>query len=338
MCHARFVLEIATRLLPALDAGRPLVVATAVAVEGRMPRTLGTSMAWDGVAAIGSVAGGCIEGAIVEVAERVLADGETRVVSFGVSDAAALSVGLACGGAVDLHLARLDPEDPADAATLAALRDAARGEPAAVALTRAGFAVQDAVPDAVQGVVPDAVPDVGATDAPLFVDRVEAPPRLVITGAMDYSAALAAAGAAVGFRVTVVDPRELFATPERFPGVDVVVEWPPDYLAATELGPRDAVCHLAHDDRFDVDALAVALASPALYVGALGSRRTTAVRREALAARGVDAARLRAPIGLDVGAATPEETAVAIVAEILAVRSGRAGAPLVDSTGAIRPA
>ncbi len=340
MCHARFVLDLAARLLPVLDAGRPVVVATAVAVQGRMPRTLGTSMAWDGEAAIGSIAGGCIEGAVVEVAEQVLADGGTRVVTFGVSDADALAVGLACGGVLDLHLARLDPGMPRRRRPSRCSAAPQRGRRLPWRSRHRGstsprMAWRGSRPATTRGPRP-ARP--ASADAPLFVERVAPPPRLVITGAMDYSAELAAAASAVGFRVTVVDPRELFATPERFPGVEVVVAWPPDYLAETDLAPRDAVCHLAHDDRFDVDALAIALASPAFYVGALGSRRTTETRRAALAERGVDSARLRAPIGLDLGAATPAETAVAIVAEILAVRTGRAAAPLVASDGAIRPA
>lgn len=316
MCHARFVLELAARLLPVLDAGRPVVVATAVAVDGRMPRTLGTSMAWDGEAAIGSIAGGCIEGAIVEVAERVLDDSRSRVVTFGVSDADALAVGLACGGRVDLHLALVRPGDPVEGA----LRDAAAGSAAAVAFTRDGFATASAEGD------------------PLFVDRVEPPARLIVVGAMEFSTALSNAAQAVGYAVTVVDPRELFLTAERFPGAALVVAWPPEYLAATPIDERTVVCHLGHDERYDADLLAVSLASPAGYVGAMGSRATTERRRAELDARGVDSARLHAPIGLDLGAVTPEETAVAILAEILATRSGRLAAPLRATSGSIRPA
>ena len=311
MCHARFMLEIAARLLDRLDAGIPLVVATAVAVDGRMPRTLGTSMSWDGSAAIGSIAGGCIEGAIVEVAERVLDDSRTRVISFGVSDADALSVGLACGGNVTLHLALVRPGSP----VVAALRDAAAGSAAQVALTRSGFG---------DGEV-------------LHVDAIEPPARMIVVGAMEFSAALSAAAQAMGFAVTVVDPRSLFTTAERFPGADLVVEWPPSYLARAAVDARTVICHLGHDDRYDADLLEIALASPAAYVGAMGSRTTTATRRAVLEERGVDHARLHAPIGLDVGAGTPEETAVAILAEVLAVRSGRLAEPLRVTDGSIRP-
>lgn len=307
MCHADYVLELAARILDRLEAGIPLVVATAIAVDGRMPRTLGTSMTWDGSAAIGSIAGGCIEGAVVEVAERVLDDARTRVISFGVSDADALSVGLACGGNVTLHLALVRPGDP----RVDALRDAAAGRAAQLTLENA------------EGEV-------------VFVDAIEPAPRMIVVGAMEFSAALSNAAQVLGFRVTVVDPRELFTTPERFPGAELVVQWPPEYLARTEIDGRTVICHLGHDDRYDADLLEVALASPAGYVGAMGSRTTTAKRRAALDARGVDSARLHAPIGLDLGASTPEATAVAILAEVLADRSGRLAEPLTQASGAIR--
>ena len=307
------MLEIAARLLPRLEAGVPLVVATAIGVDGRMPRTLGTSMSWDGSAAIGSIAGGCIEGAIVEVADRVLDDGRARVVEFGVSDESAFSVGLACGGSIKLHLTLVRASDPA----VTAIRDAAAGASASVALTASGLST-------------------AADEGALFVDTVHPPARFIVVGAMEFSAALSAAAQALGYRVTVVDPRELFTTPERFPGAELVVAWPPEYLARTAIDARTVICHLGHDDRYDADLLEVALASPAGYVGAMGSRRTTAIRRAALAERGVDDARLHAPIGLDLGAATPEETAVSILAEVIAVRTGRVAEPLRSSAGDIR--
>ena len=307
------MLELAARLLPRLDAGVPLVVATAIAVDGSMPRTLGTSMSWDGTAAIGSIAGGCIEGAIVEVAERVLDDSVTRIIEFGVSDESALSVGLACGGKVRLHLALLAPSDPA----VQKLRDAVAGLAASVALTADGFAI-------------------AADEDSAFVDSIEPPVRMIIIGAMEFSVALSAAAQVLGFAVTVCDPRELFATAERFPGAELAVEWPPEYLARTLIDSRTVICHLGHDDRYDADVLEVALASPAAYVGAMGSRRTTKKRRAALAERGIDDTRLHAPIGLDLGASTPEQTAVSILAEVLAVTNGRVAEPLRAGTGSLR--
>ncbi|MBB2922776.1 XdhC family protein [Cellulomonas cellasea] len=370
------MLEIADRLLTALDAGRTLAVGTVVRVDGSAPRTVGTSMAYDGTTVIGTVAGGCVEAAVVEVCERVLGDGRARTATYGVSDETAFSVGLTCGGRLRVHVQRVAPGDP----LVERLRAAVRGE--AVALASVLPADDDApgeLGSSVRGVDPgrDGDPPAGAAQLPswlarrldvevaarlasgrtgtatlacdgaagapvdaveVFVEVAVAPPRLVVVGAMDFSVALAAAGRLLGYRVTVCDPRPLFATAERFPGVEVVRAWPTAYLRGTALDGRTAVCVLSHDARFDTEAVALALASPAGYVGAMGSRRTHERRVAELRARGVgeDAiARLRSPIGLDVGASTPQETAVAILAEVLAVRSGASGEPLRATSGPI---
>jgi len=315
------MLEIAAPMLALLRAGRPLAVATVVGIDGSAPRGLGSSMAWDGAAAIGSVAGGCVEGAVLDVLERVLDDGRVRRVELGIPDTGteaerALAVGLSCGGRLSFHLAVLRPGDPA----VAALERAAAGLPARVAMTPEGFSL-DECPGA-------------------YMDEVLPPARLVITGAMSFTAALSAAAQAIGHRVTVVDPRSLFTTAERFPGAELAVEWPPDYLARTRIGPRDAVCLLGHDDRYDAEALLIALRSPASYVGAMGSRRTHERRVAGLRELGAtdeELDRLHSPIGLDLGAATPEETAVSILAELIAVREGGSGQPLRDRHGAIHP-
>ncbi|MBN9606180.1 MAG: XdhC family protein [Actinomycetales bacterium] len=336
------MLELAARILARLDAlaaaGGParLVVATAVAVEGSSPRTVGTSMTWDGEQVIGSIAGGCVEGAVVEAAQGVLDDGVVRLLDFGVSDEAAWSVGLACGGRLRIHLAVLSADAAglesaeasvaSGAAALAALRRAAAAEPAALALTATGF-------DARTG------GDAGVCDDPdAFVDRVAAPARTVVIGAMEFSIALVAAARALGDRVLVVDPRELFLTPERFPGAERTVEWPPEVLAGLDLGPADAVCLLSHDERFDAETLLVALRSGAGYVGAMGSRRTDGVRRARLRELGAteeELGRLCSPIGLDLGASTPEETAVAILAEVVRARRGGSGEPLRERSGPV---
>ncbi|MFC5503252.1 XdhC family protein [Lysinimonas soli] len=315
------MLELADRLLARLDGddthpGGPLVVATVVGIDGSSPRMLGTSMAWDGEAVIGSIAGGCVEGATVEVAERVLDDGRTRTVEFGVSDETALGVGLSCGGLLRIHLALLRPDD----AAVAALRLAASGRSAGVSMTPDGF---DAADCAVEG---------------SFVDFRMPPARLIVIGAMEYSTALSNAAQVLGYRVTVCDPRELFTTAARFPGAELVVEWPPDYLARTAIDESTVICLLSHDDRFDADALALALRSPAAYVGAMGSRRTHARRVAALRQRGVGERlldRLHSPIGLDLGGSTPEETALSILAEVLAERTGASRRPLQTTQGAI---
>ncbi len=317
------MLELATRLLARLDGsdqrpGGPIVVATVVGIDGSSPRTLGTSMAWDGESVIGSIAGGCVEGATVEIAERVLDDGRTRTVEFGVSDEAALGVGLSCGGLLRIHLALLRPDAAADAATIAELRRAASGQSARVSLTAQGYRTD-------------------LCDA-LYLDSRTPPARMIIVGAMEYSTALSNAAQVLGYEVTVCDPRELFTTAARFPGAELAVEWPPEYLERTVIDGRSVICLLSHDDRFDADALAVALRSPAGYVGAMGSRRTHAQRMDALRELGVEPealARLHSPIGLDLGASTPEETAVSIIAEVLADRTAASRRPLSVLDGAI---
>jgi xanthine dehydrogenase accessory factor len=282
--------EIADRLLA---AKRPLAVATAVQIDGSAPRTVGTSMAFDGSTVIGSIAGGCVEGAVVEVATRVLETGIAETVDFGVDDETAMSVGLTCGGAIRVHVQPLT----------AGLRQAlAGGQPIEVCG---------------------------------YVDRPAPARRMIILGAMDFSAALATAATALGYRVTVCDPRSLFATAERFAESEVVVEWPTDYLARTAIDERTVICVLSHDWRFDAEALAIALRSPAAFVGAMGSRVTDARRRASLDELGVDHGRLHSPIGLDLGASTPAETAVSILAEVLAARQGATTEPLAGRSGAI---
>ncbi len=168
-----------------------------------------------------------------------------------------------------------------------------------------------------------------------YVDRPAPERRMIILGAMEFSAALASAATALGYRVTVCDPRSLFATEARFPTSDLVVEWPTDYLRRTTVDENTVICVLSHDWRFDAESLAVALRSPAGYVGAMGSRVTDARRRASLDELGVSHERLHSPIGLDLGASTPAETAVSILAEILAARSQATTEPLVHRSGAI---
>ncbi len=177
----------------------------------------------------------------------------------------------------------------------------------------------------------------------VLIESFAPPPRLLIFGAVDFTAALARQGKLLGFHVTVCDAREVFATAERFPMADeVVVDWPHRFLrrVGEGLGPTDAVCVLTHDVKFDVPALVHALTTDVGYVGAMGSRRTHAERIERLRAEGVaepDLARIMAPIGLDLGGRTPEETAVSIAAEIIAARTGRRVPSLRDGDGPIHP-
>ena len=176
----------------------------------------------------------------------------------------------------------------------------------------------------------------------IFIESFAPPPQMLIFGAVDFTGALVKVAKVMGYRVTVCDAREVFATKRRFPSADeVVVDWPHRYLekVGDRLGQRDAICVLTHDHKFDVPAIQAALATGVGYLGAMGSRRTCAERLERLAAAGADMAqveeRLHAPIGLDLGGRTPEETAIAICAEVIAARTGRISASLSDTTGSI---
>jgi xanthine dehydrogenase accessory factor len=362
--------EIADRLLAALDAtGRPIAVATAVSITGSAPRTVGTSMAYTGDVVIGSIAGGCVEGAVVGVCEDVLTDGAARTVEYGVSDDTAYSVGLTCGGQLRIHVQLVDP----DSDIAAQLRVAVAGGAAGIAsVVSDGIVVIDGAGSSVIHYPTHGELHIG--DVPRAADRFAhrvaaeletrillgetalgtincegelletffevsaAPARMIIFGAMEFSSALSQAAAVMGYRVTVCDPRSLFATAERFPTAEVVVAWPPNYLQSTAIDERTVICVLSHDDRFDTELVALALASPAAYVGAMGSRRTSDRRFDDLRALGVaeeSLARLRSPIGLDIGASTPEETAVSILAEVLSARTAKPGVPLAATQGPI---
>ncbi|MER7820897.1 XdhC/CoxI family protein, partial [Streptomyces sp. NPDC096153] len=179
-------------------------------------------------------------------------------------------------------------------------------------------------------------------DVSVFLHSFAPPPRMLVFGAIDYAAAVARIGDFLGYRVTVCDARPVFATPKRFPeGVEVVVDWPHRYLDRTETDARTVICVLTHDPKFDVPLLEQALRRPAAYIGAMGSRRTHDDRTKRLREAGLgeeQLARLRSPVGLDLGARTPEEVAVSVAAEIVALRWGGSGAPLTETAGAIHPA
>jgi xanthine dehydrogenase accessory factor len=286
--------EIADRLLAAHADGRQLAVATAIAIEGSAPRAVGTSMAFDGAAVIGSIAGGCVEGAVVETCELVLADGVPRTVDYGVDDETAFSVGLTCGGRLRIHV-QLFTDELAET-------------------------LRDRRPIEVCG----------------FVDEAPVARRMIVFGAMEFAAALSRAAHVLGYRVTVCDPRPLFVTEARFPGAELVVQWPTEYLASTQIDDETVICVLSHDARFDAELIAMALALPVAYVGAMGSRTTHDRRVASLAERGVhDLSRLHSPIGLDLGGSTPEETAISILAEIIAARTAASTFPLTARVGSI---
>jgi xanthine dehydrogenase accessory factor len=354
--------------------GRSVALARVIELDGSGPRLPGAAMAVTGESEVaGSVSGGCVEGAVVGEALEVLATGEGRMVTFGYSDDEALAVGLTCGGTIHLFI---EPLDEAGSGMVEKLTDLlADDSPCALATVVDGPGVgakmlvlpEHADGETVVGTLGDAGLDrVAARDArgelaagrsgvrhygrhgeareetvQLFVESYAPPPRMLVFGAVDFTAALVRVAKVLGYRVTVCDAREVFATRQRFPLADeVVVDWPDRLLdkVGSGLGPRDAVCVLTHDNKFDVPAIVSALATDVGYIGVMGSRRTHESRLVRLREAGVDdagLARLRSPIGLDIGARTPEETAISILSEMITLRTGRSSRALSASAGPI---
>ncbi len=366
--------EIVPELRAWLDDGTPFALATVTGIVGSAPRQPGAALAVaDDGRVVGSVSGGCVEGAVYEAAAEALLDGEARSHTYGISDDDAFEAGLTCGGVLSVLVAPYAGQ-PARSRLRAALEAVGRGDPVAVVTVTGGAAPLGATlvlePGRAEsaGTLGDPGLDAaaredaagllarGATavraygprgerreDAVTVLTQAFAPPaRMLVFGAIDYAAATARMGAYLGFRVTVCDARPAFATRERFPEADEVVRaWPHDYLAGTEVDERTVICVLTHDPKFDVPLLVAALRTPAAYIGVMGSRRTHADRVARLRAEGVgeaDLRRLSSPIGLDIGARTPEETAVSIAAEIVRCRWGGTGAPLTGLTGDIHRA
>jgi xanthine dehydrogenase accessory factor len=360
-------------------AGHPVAVGTVVATFESAPRPPGAVMLVGPAGeAVGSVSGGCVEGAVYQLGEDVLETGVPVLQRYGVSDESAFAAGLTCGGILDIFVERVNQASYPELDEVVA--DVAAGRPVAVATVvahpdadrvgrrlvvrpldaeqpRAGTLgserADDAVADDARGLLA-----AGRTETleygpdgqrrgegmRVFVSTYAPVPRLLVFGAIDFAAAVAKLGSFLGYQVTVCDARAVFATASRFPSADeVVVDWPHRYLAAeAEAGRIDArtvICVLTHDPKFDVPLLEVALRLPEIaYVGAMGSRRTHDDRLKRLREAGLtesELARLASPIGLDLGARTPEETAVSIAAEIIALRWGGAGDRLTEQAGPI---
>ncbi|MFI9024176.1 XdhC family protein [Streptomyces sp. NPDC053560] len=366
------MLDIADELHRWVEQGRGFAVATVVAVGGSAPRSPGAALAVDSEGTvIGSVSGGCVEGAVYDLCTQALQDGTTVRERFGYSDEDAFAVGLTCGGVIEVLVTPVRTDAPARPVLEAALSTAARGETAAVVRVAEGPADLLGTAllvhpdgsyegslggprqlDQVAAAETRALLATGRTaaftasadgthcesDLTLFAESSVPPARMIVFGAIDFAAALVRMGKFLGYHVTVCDARPVFATRARFPEADdVVVDWPHRYLRRTGTDDRTVLCVLTHDAKFDVPLLAEALTMPAAFIGAMGSRRTHEDRNHRLREAGVTApqlARLHSPIGLDLGARTPEETALSIAAEIVATRHGGTGAPL---TGARMP-
>ena len=354
-----------------LGEERRFVQALLVDVEGSAPLPVGAMMIVDERGHIeGSITGGCVEGAVVAEAEEMMSGGspaEGRLLTYGISDELAGTVGLMCGGIVHILVHELAGE--AAAIERAALREHAAGRPVAVATLLDGPAagrrlavIDDEIVGSLgagelldrnvareaQGLLEEGKTTVrrfgadGATlgdDLQVHIRSYAPPPQMFIFGAIDFSAALAPFASQIGYEVTICDARSRFVRSSRFSeSATVSVAWPQDALHDVELGPRDAVLVFTHDSKFDEPALIAALRTDAGYIGALGSRQTTADRERRLRAAGVtdaDLERIHAPCGLDIGSRTAEETAVSVLAEIIAARARRAGTPLRRTSGPI---
>jgi xanthine dehydrogenase accessory factor len=399
------------------EAGETFGLATVVRTFSSAPREPGAALAVSSAGeVVGSVSGGCVEGAVYELSGSVREAGRAVLQTYGVSDDDAFSVGLTCGGIIDIFVEPVSQQAfPELGEVAAAVRS---GTPVAVATVVDGpglvgarrviWAAEDgqagtgqdrtgqdrngqdrngqdrngqdgngadatASSASIAGIQPRSAGTLGSGDRldqavdddargmlaqgltgvrrygpdgerrrdelGVFVQSFAPPPRMLVFGAIDFAAAVAREGKFLGYQVTVCDARPVFATRARFPDADeVVTDWPHRYLAGTTVDSRTVICVLTHDPKFDVPLLEVALRTPAGYIGAMGSRRTHDDRLARLREAGLsegELARLRSPIGLDLGARTPEETAVAIAAELIQLRWGGSGQPLTATTGRI---
>ncbi|MEM6487224.1 MAG: XdhC/CoxI family protein [Pseudomonadota bacterium] len=305
--------------------GRGVALATVVETWGSAPRAVGAQLAIGGDAALaGSVSGGCVEGAVAVEALEALEDGRCRLLEYGVSSDEAFAVGLACGGTIRVMVEPVGIGagwDPALLERLVAERTARRAVGVLVQTAADGHAWTRRL------VGPDAAPIAFGTERSGWTDAAHSaflglhmpPLRLAVVGAAHAAQPLALMAEAAGYDVTVIDPREAFATADRFPDIALSHDWPDAALAAHGLDRRTAVVTLSHDPKIDEPALMVALASEAFYVGALGSTRTHAKRAERLRAAGLDSTtidRLDAPLGLPIGARTPAEIAISALAQM----------------------
>jgi xanthine dehydrogenase accessory factor len=375
------VREVLGSLLGWWRSDRPGAMATVVATWRSAPRPAGASMLVgpDGEA-VGSVSGGCVEGAVYELGQQVLESGTPVLQRYGISDDDAFAVGLTCGGILDVYVERVDPKTFPQLGEVADDIEAGRpvavctviehpdpsvrgrrlvvrpeGEPVAASGGLGSARADDAVADDARGLLaagrtetltygPDG--ERRGEGMRVFVASYAPKPRMVVFGAIDFAAAVARVGSFLGYHVTVCDARPVFATRSRFPDADeVVVQWPHRYLQgevdAGRVDERTVLAVLTHDPKFDVPVLEIALRLPVAYVGAMGSRRTHDDRLARLREAGLTDAelgRLSSPIGLDLGARTPEETAVSVAAEIIQLRWGGRGQRLADVAGPIHHA
>jgi xanthine dehydrogenase accessory factor len=345
------VRDVLPEVLEWSQRGEPVALATVVGVHRSAPRPPGAKMGVTlGGEIVGAVSGGCVEGAVVEIAEQVLRGAPPRLLHFGIADSDAWDVGLPCGGEIDVWVQRFEPGRFCElaagggrAAEVTLLEGAAPGAKLLIEAdgARSGTLGAPELDDQAAAVAGELLwTESSERHGPFFVDVVAPAPRLILFGAVDVAASLCTLARAAGWRPYVVDPRARFAAAERFPDAEeVIVAWPEEAFARLGgIDPATSIAVLTHDPKLDDAALLIALRSPARFVGAMGSRRAQAVRRERLLAAGLAEAeleRLAAPLGLDLGAISGEETALSILAEIVAARHGRSGGRLKAAQGRI---
>jgi xanthine dehydrogenase accessory factor len=356
-----------TSVLDVIEAwvqrGDSVALATVVDTKRSAPQPIGTKMAVNGSEQVcGAVSGGCVEGAVLEVAEGVLAGATPQLLHYGIADEEAWDVGLPCGGEIYVWVEKYAPDGMQGRFTTLAQNGARAALVTGVdGSVRPGAKLLVLADGEPQGTLGDRRLDAAAlkiagealwsengglheiAGATVFVDVVAPPQKLIVVGAVDFAAQLTAVAAIAGWRTFVVDPRARFATPERFPGAErVIAAWPHEAFAQIDrIDQATAIAVLTHDPKLDDAALQAALASDAGYIGAMGSRRAQARRRERLLAAGIDEQRqerIAAPIGLDIGALTAAETAISIIGEIVALRHRRTGGRLIEARGRIHDA
>ncbi len=360
--------EIIDQITPWYESGSAFAVATVTRTWSSAPRPVGAAMAVSHTGeVIGSVSGGCVEGAIHEAALEALQTGQSVSVTYGVSDDNAFAVGLTCGGTIELFIQIVDKKSFPDFKVVATAIKAHRPIAIATVISGAGRIGARMIFDATEvfGSLDSAGLDFSVSEdgrglldlghtrtlkfgpagermedgVSVFIESYAPAPHMIVFGAIDFASAVVRVGKFLGYHVTLCDARELFATAKRFPDADeVIVDWPHRYLAKTDVDERTVICVLTHDPKFDVPVLEIALRSKARYIGAMGSRRTHDDRMKRLREIGmteVELSRLRSPIGLDIGPRTPEETAISIAAEIIADLTGGTGEPLSQGSDPI---
>jgi xanthine dehydrogenase accessory factor len=305
------------------EVGRKVAVATVVATRRSAPRPVGSKLFVSETGDLaGSVSGGCVENDVVLAAQEVLAGGSPRLLTYGITDEMAFGVGLPCGGEIDVFVEEL--------------REAERPEVTLTVVAGEGVGERLHDPELELAARRRGRSHVIELESrTVLADVLAPPPRLFVYGAVDTAEALCRAAKLLGWRTVVADARKSFATPERIPSADeLLVLWPDEAMAQVEPDLSTAVVVLTHDDKFDLPLIRGALAGDAFYVGWIGSRRNQERRRGLLREEGLadeELDRISGPSGLDIGAGTPSETAVSILAEILAVRAGRGGGRLRDA-------